>query len=56
MNADTYRNYDDKRLADMHVYWESIIRAAKNPAQRARAEAGSIAVATEIRRRRAQKA
>jgi hypothetical protein len=51
MNSDTYANYTDTRLKEMHGYWMSICRAAKNPAQRSRAEAGAAAAATEIRKR-----
>ena len=51
MDANTYANYTDKRLAEMHAYWMSIIRAAKNPEQRERANKGAACAATEMRRR-----
>ncbi len=49
--ASPYAGYSDARLKDTHSYWMSIIRAAKNPAQRQRADRGCAAVAAEMRKR-----
>lgn len=46
-----YAGYSDARLRDTHGYWMSIVRAAKNPAQRERADRGCAAVAAEMRKR-----
>ena len=56
MDTSTYAGYSDKRLAEMHSYWMSIVRAAKNPAQRERANTGAAAAAAELRKRAALKA
>ena len=52
-NASPYAGCSDSRLKETHGYWMSIIRAAKNPAQRERADRNCAAVATEMRKRAA---
>lgn len=51
ISTSPYAGYSDARLKDTHGYWMSIIRAAKNPAQRERADRGCAAVAAEMRKR-----
>jgi hypothetical protein len=46
-----YDGYSDARLKETHGYWMSIIRAAKNPAQRDRADRNCAEVAAEMRKR-----
>jgi len=48
-----YAGYTDARLADTHAFWMGVYRAAKNPAQRARADRGASLAAAEIRFRAA---
>lgn len=43
--------YSRARLRELHAYWMSIERAAKNPAQRERADRNLVAIATELRAR-----
>lgn len=48
-----YVDYSDKQLVDTHTFWMGVYRAAKNPAQRARADRGATRAATLIRARAA---